>query len=112
MKKFLSLFLSIVTIVTMFAFAVSAQAADTIQSGQSVDVVFTGDRRITKNFVYTMPANGYMYYSITPKYGKTWYEATEDEPYREENYTGFYLEESNLTCNYKEYVDRLLSRKK
>lgn len=104
MKKILSLFLSIITAITMLTFAVPAQAADTIQSGQSVDVVFTGERTTTKNFVYTMPASGYMYYSITPKYGRTWYEATEDEPYSEERSTNFYLEESKLTYNYKEYV--------
>lgn len=110
MKKLISLLLTVITIVTTLSFAVPAQAADTISSGQSVDVVFRWDNsytsdKVTKEFKYTMPASGYFYYKITPKYCREWHYGENELDYTEYYETDFYLPGTSLTQNYKRYID-------
>lgn len=110
MKKLISLLLTVITIVTTLSFAVPAQAADTISSGQSVDVVFRWDNsytsdKVTKEFKYTMPANGYFYYKITPKYCRELYYGENGKDYTEYYETDFSLSNTSLTQNYKRYID-------
>ena len=80
---------------------ITAQAADEINIGQEYNVVFTGlpyAPEQTKSFTFTMPSGGYIYYKVVPKY----YNMIDEEG-GVYSYDNFYLPETKLTYNYKEY---------
>jgi hypothetical protein len=98
MKKLLSVTMSIVIMLSCMIFTVPAQAATQIKENQTVEVVFQRNTSLKQTFTYTMPAGGYFYYKVVPKYS-IFYDI-DGVPHYD---TGLYLPETKLTYNYKEY---------
>ncbi|MGN1329561.1 MAG: hypothetical protein ACI4V4_07665 [Eubacterium sp.] len=104
MKKLLSLAMSLVMLLSIeLGMNITAQADTEIVAGQTYNVIFSttekGSQKITQKFTYTVPAGGYFYYKVIPQYYRSW-----DDEGKVYEYDNFYLPETKLTYQYKDYV--------
>lgn len=76
---------------------VKAENVDTLKSGKTYELSFSGDE--TKHLKFIMPDKGYFYYEIMP----VSYTNEEGEIKTGISDLGFYIEDIRMTVNYKEY---------